>query len=750
MSDKTYLAILKGGIFASFAILFFVFSSLLFPFISSKQLSFNILIEVLSLFWLFFIIKFPKYLPKKSSLSWGIIAYFVTILMSLAVSVDFNMSFWGDTERMLGAFHLLHFLLFYFIIITAFRSKKDYLQLLNVLVVSSLGVALYGFFKKNPDSSIGNRAYVAVIMLFGLFLQSLFLIKSKEWWVKLLYGVGIVISFVGFIKADISGSQAGLLAGIFTIIFVLSLVSKNKKIKIISIGSLLSFIILIVALFSLRSQPIFDNTYLGKSLRDFSTDNITLNTRLISYRSAGQYLIDNPIDMIFGVGHGNYALIFDKYFSPKFYNYDRGATYFDRAHNNVIDILTTTGIIGLLAYLSIFVFVIIYLIRAYKRNSLDNPVRSIDKIELAILSGLLVAYFVQNLAVFDSFATYLYFMVLLAFIYFIGVKNFEKENVKKIKPIIVNILVPVSALIILLAVINNINSFSMLKDTINAYRDTKTIGIIKSVEAYKKVFAYHTGLERDSRDSFITLFLSSGEELLQSKNRAESEKVINLAVEAVEKNQSYNIYDNLTLYRSSRVYDFIAKYYLNYSDNEKSSHFASLALDTIDRSIESSPGRIPLYLTKANLLLNLDKKQEAVETIEYAKNLNPNLPEAYCQLAHFYFVVSQEDKFFDNFKTCAKMNGLSLVNWTEFLNSVESRYYTAGQLDSLINFYEIVLSSDADNVEILSKAALIYYESGNLEKAKETALKIVAVDESYRAEVETFLEKLNEKNDNKN
>ena len=88
-------------------------------------------------------------------------------------------------------------------------------------------------------------------------------------------------------------------------------------------------------------------------MRDFSTENITLNTRLISYQSAAQYLIDHPQTLFFGVGHGNYALIFNKYFNPKFYNYDRVGTYFDRAHNNLIDIVTTTGILGLLTYLSI-------------------------------------------------------------------------------------------------------------------------------------------------------------------------------------------------------------------------------------------------------------------------------------------------------------------------------------------------------------------------------------------------------------
>ena len=200
MSEKHYLGILKGGIFASFIILFFIFSSLLFPFISSKQLSFNILIEVLLVICVLFLIKYPRYLPKKSYLSWGLIAYFITILLSLVVSVDFNLSFWGDVERMLGLFHLLHFLVFYFIIITVFRSKKDFQQLLQVLIGSAVVVALYGIFKQTAESTIGNRAYVAAIMLFAMFLQALFLIQKKEWWLKLLYGIGIIITFISFVN----------------------------------------------------------------------------------------------------------------------------------------------------------------------------------------------------------------------------------------------------------------------------------------------------------------------------------------------------------------------------------------------------------------------------------------------------------------------------------------------------------------------------------------------------------------------
>jgi hypothetical protein len=65
MSQKLYLWILKTGVVLSFICVFFVFRNFLFPYITSKQISFNILIEVLFVFWLAFIIKFPQWNPFK-------------------------------------------------------------------------------------------------------------------------------------------------------------------------------------------------------------------------------------------------------------------------------------------------------------------------------------------------------------------------------------------------------------------------------------------------------------------------------------------------------------------------------------------------------------------------------------------------------------------------------------------------------------------------------------------------------------
>jgi magnesium-transporting ATPase (P-type) len=90
MPQKTYMRILQVGLFASLLIVFFVFKDLLFPYITSKQLAFNILMEFLAAIWLVFILRYPEYRPKNNLITYGLIAYFTAIFISCLVSVNFT------------------------------------------------------------------------------------------------------------------------------------------------------------------------------------------------------------------------------------------------------------------------------------------------------------------------------------------------------------------------------------------------------------------------------------------------------------------------------------------------------------------------------------------------------------------------------------------------------------------------------------------------------------------------------------
>ena len=239
MSLKNYLLVLKVGIYLSFISVFLVFQNLLFPFITSKQLFFNVLVEILMIFWLALVIKYPAVRPKKSWITFGLIAFFSALLISSMFSVDFNMSFWGNIERMLGWFHIAHFFFYYLIIITVFRRWRDWQKLFIVSIIAATLVCLYSLFKIHY-STIGNTAYVSGYAIFNIFFALILFFRRREtikdknefWLIGSLYLIAAFIMLSVMKATHTRGAYIGLGVS-FLLLFILSaLYSQNKKVKI--------------------------------------------------------------------------------------------------------------------------------------------------------------------------------------------------------------------------------------------------------------------------------------------------------------------------------------------------------------------------------------------------------------------------------------------------------------------------------------------------------------------------------------
>src|SRR6056297_1122157 len=219
MPQKVYLWILRIGAGLSFISVFIVAGEFLFPYITGKQIYFNILIEILIVFWLAFIIKYPQWNPFKikegkgilnklgGGVTAGLIAFFAVMLASCFTGVDFNLSFWGDIERMLGFFHVVHFLFLYFIIITVFRDWDDWKWLLMAFVAASMIVGLTGLYGDHAYGTVGNKAYMAGFMIFGVFFALLLLYKEKQIW-RWAYLIPVVVMLFAFKNAGTAVSSA--------------------------------------------------------------------------------------------------------------------------------------------------------------------------------------------------------------------------------------------------------------------------------------------------------------------------------------------------------------------------------------------------------------------------------------------------------------------------------------------------------------------------------------------------------------
>src|SRR3989339_652017 len=725
MSQKTYLTILKSGIYLSLICVFFVFKGLLFPYITSKQIPFNIIMEVLLVFWIAFLVKYPEYRPKKSWITFGLISFFAVMVISSVTGVDFNLSFWGDVERMLGAFHILHFFIFYLILITVFREQKDWKILLIASVVCGVFISFYGLGENQKGySTIGNSAYVSGYLIFNMYFCVLLFFKEKVKELKWLYLLPLPLFFVHFDKLGTSGAHVGLGLSILAALFLYGVLNRNKKIKIATLAICFLGIVIISWLFTHKDSPILDRTPGLRAIRGIDFQKNTFQTRIISWKA--------------GL----------KYFTPDFYLQTRGETYFDRAHNNVVDIASTTGVFGISTYLFILLASAYYLIDGYRKKYIGLH-------DFVLVSCLIIAYFVQNLAVFDSFITYMLIMVVFGYVYWMhkeGEENFLEGLQEKGKMISdkftkdryfenkeIYTLVFAGFLLFMIMYQYNISPWRMLNGTIDGQRAYAAGRVPETLEIYKKALSYNTVLDRDSRTSLLRIFATNPNPLKQL-NKDTVEQDIDYLIDLAEKNVDYNKGDSLNQMMLAQMLNTASVYYQN--NQEKFMYYSDRALEAINRSIEASPGRSPVYFQKAQIYITRNEPDKAIETLRYASSLNDEYYDSFCHLGKTLLHYGQTEEAYKEIDKCIDLGGYGLLTPAGYIKELINHYVDAEDWVRVTGLYEQLSVQEPQEVKHLINLAKLYAEQGEKEKAIDAVGRAIKVDPSIEASANSFIESL--------
>lgn len=749
MSEKIYLRVLRGGVYASFITLFFVFGNLLFPYITSKQIPFNLLVEFLAVVWVAFLVKFPAWRPfgrhrplGRDWLTLGLLAFFAVLVVSSFTGVDFNLSFWGDVERMLGVFHLLHFLVLYLIIITVFRSWPEWRNLLMAAVAAAVVESFFALPQaasgQTAFGTLGNTSYVSGQMIFGIYFALILFFRQKNWVLRSAYVLGIIVMFVAFKNAGTRGAYIGLAASILLFLFLLAVYNKNLKIRY---GSIAAAALLVLGIGLIMASPdsgwVKDNRLFSR-IAQINAQANTFQTRLISWKSGFK---DLPNHFLLGTGYGNFAVSFDKYFDPKFYDYSRGETYFDHAHNNLVDILSTTGLLGLLSYLSIFAAIVYYLVRLFRRKQLGL-------VEFGLLGGLLAAYFIQNIVLFDSFVTYLYLMILFGFIFWLvrqAPDETEPAAVSSGKPATVDnrgaVVVSLAlALALFVAYQYNWRPYQMLKLTIEAQiAANHQNDLPQAMAKYQEAFALETVLDRDSRNTLSQLLLQRID-LLNQLEPDKAREYLKYAVEQQEKNVALNPKDSFAQLMLAQILNLTASFY---GDNpEKFSHYSKRAAEAMEATIQATPGRATVYFTKAQILLTLGKKEEAIETMLYAVSLNPKFPDSTCQLAKVYGYAGKAKEAEAATDRCVDLGGVDMIYSGQQLVDLTNRYVKAKQLDRAAKTLRQLTAVAPKNVQAWTSLADIERQLGRKQEAIAAARRAAELDPALKASAEEFIRSL--------
>jgi O-antigen ligase/DNA-binding SARP family transcriptional activator len=740
MSSKNYLRLLQIGVIGSLLVVFFVFSNLLFPFISSKQISFNLLMEFLLPFYLILMLKAPELRPRRSLIIYGLIAYLAVILLTCFTGVDFNLSFWGNTERMLGFFHVFHFFLLYLYLVTAFRDRESW----SGLLVSSVVIAILESLKVLSGiayGTIGNTAYVSGYLIFNLYFSAILLVRTKDKNLRWLWILPMILMLFAFNKTNTSGAIIGLGISILAATFLIGIFAKAKKIRR---GSLLVFgtlLLGVIILFSQWQQPWFQE---NRRLQNLTSKKSTFQTRLVSWEGAVKDFKNHPW---LGVGFGNYADVFDRQFNSRFYDYSRGETYFDRAHNNILDIISTTGVIGLLAYLSIFFFAIRELWKTLRTGNShvgwNNEGR--ENIEVILLFCLLIAYFIQNLAVFDSLVTYVGLMITLALIAFNYSRLQPGEEPKKSRlstgwelgGLTIGLL-----MMLLIANYGNLMPYRIFSQTIQAYSKISQGQIWEGYQGYKQAFKNPHPLARDCKTTFIRL-ISSNPQAVATLPAEQIGEIINYVVQLSEENLAENPKDSLKNLEFAQLMTLVSRFQVKNSPSQK--EYYQKALGAFDQSIASSPGRATTYFAKSQILINEGRYREAEELINFGITLNPKYPEGYCRLSTFYYSQKKSNEALASFKKCAELDGLEYANIPSFLMDAASSSVAAKDFPAAIKYTERLTKMMPGDYRLQINLAQIYERDGQYSKAIEAALLVKELEPSLASDSLLYIKQLEQK-----
>ena len=640
-AEKGFLTIIKLGIIIILFLPLLVYRPVLYPYVFSKILSFQVIVEIIFVAWLFLAL----YIKKEYRLNWknplviALTTFMGILFLTSLVGVDFSKSFWSTQERMIGIITLLHFYTFFIVLISTFKTKKDCQRIIWLSLICSVLVGLYGMGQKiglefllegslrRMTATFGNPDFLGVYALVHIFLSGFLFYLQKRRPGKIFAIFFLLFNLSTLFLTATRGAFVGFGAGI---IFGLIYFTFSKQFK--KRGRILSLILLLIIIggslfiyFNKNEEWMKKAPRVVRRLTSISLEGN--KSRLISWQIGLQGFKERPL---FGYGWENYNIVFNKHYNPYYLQEGMQATWFDRSHNQVIDLLALTGIFGILSYLAIFGIVFWLLFKKIK--ILDKEVapqkEERPRIGYVLLILMFLAYFIQNLFVFDTPAPLIVFYFSLALVYFLTRDSFKEEQPDQpVEPgKKSNFPLPVLILLILIFL-----PWAMYKFNIEPFQQSR-LGVraihVSKVDLKSGLHWYEQALAKPcfTNPEIRTYLAQTVSEQYSKINEETVLAELNLIGEATEMAiaeykksvQEHPLNARHWLYLG-QLYNLGVGY-----DKE----YIQKADEVLHKALELSPKRQSVYFELARVQLFLQEYEKAVELLKQAVLLDPGVEES--------------------------------------------------------------------------------------------------------------------------
>ena len=687
----------------AFYILFF-FTPLFFLPLNNELFEYNKMMLVYGLtviivgMWIIKIINSKLLIIKKTPLDLPLMLFLLSQILSTIFSIDPHTSLWGYYSRSNGGlFSIISYILLFYAFVSNFKAE-DLLKFLKSTLLGGLLVSVYAIpehFGVSPScifltgrvsadcwvqdvqarvfATLGQPNWLAAYLGMLIPLGFYFVLTSTKKLATFFYSTLTVIFYMAFTFTYSRGATLGLITGI--VVFLLGYgychlerseraewrIGMTKEGK--SLLSLLLVFILINLLFGSAltgdfrlikqnappPRPGLTSGTISNTTQLESGGTESGQIRLIVWQGAVDIFRHYPI---FGSGVETFAYSYYN-FRPAAHNLVSEWDFlYNKAHNEYLNYLATTGLLGFLSYMAIILTFIVWVIKKIINYELTKN-KKIDNSALLIVSSLLagyVSYLIQNFVQFSVVMIALLFYLFPAFA-FVGSDSTKESKLPKFltshfsfltsiykRPIYTKFVQIIIYLIVFYLL------FSLIKlwyaDTLfkkgNDYSDSGNPGraynyLTTAASLNKSEPLYRNDLGFAAASASVAL--------------ADTDATTSADLKQVSLNQteaSLKISPkNLSLLRTA-----IRTYYLLSSIDTT---FDQKTLEMFDKAITLAPTDPKLYYNKALVLFQMDKKQQAIEALQKTIELKPNYREAHLSLGDFLESMGEKDKAKEQF-----------------------------------------------------------------------------------------------------
>jgi O-antigen ligase len=647
-----------------------------------------------------------------------------------AFGENWQRSWFGDWERSEGLL-LLWLLFFAFIIIIKTIGKNTWIKLLKWSVNISAILSVLAFIQlmdlhililptaDRASSTFGNAAFYATYALIhiGLALTIMTITKNKaKWWWLIVAGFNII----GLIASGTRGALLGLLAGAL-VLGLLSLVNKNifgQATKKIRWGLVVLLIALIVI--SLRFFGLINNLP-GPLARisEMSLSSTTAQTRLEMWQSGWQATLAKPF---LGYGFENYQRVFEQLVQPRYFSFAGSEIWNTRAHNVLVDRLTDGGFLSLFLYLLIFVLLITKLIK-----DKDN----FEQKTAVFIGATIVAYLAQNLFLFDSITSYIFFFFIIGLVSASTNTNsqlsYQSAGIK-----FATYFGSLVCAVILAIIINQ--QWQAGKELLSAVKQQESFNVQATQELYQDI---NKKTNRPGQAEKV---------LIDSLARTVSANGLEKFDRDQLKNYLQEIISNLEKYFNNDPQSAQVRFFYNrsliilYQLNEDNA-----TLDKLKQSLvinrQLSPNNLQIIWAQVVAAIQAEDWPAATEFCQQGIDLVPELPSGYWYLSIINFAQNNETAGFD-YASQAIDRGYAVKqfeNWNKFYEYYENKN-DYNRMEKLLSAYLGYNPTDIDGYFAL---AVVLEKQNKFNEARRAVKQILEFSPATTDLVFQEIEKIN-------